>query len=154
MTTVTLIDTTVTASKIGALGTYEKTFTKVTETNTSLSGILVQDHYRITYDVKGTGFNTDKLAKVLRTEQKHMADGTLGAITITPSDGVPGKPENDTSNIFAGWYINRDGKRTALGKRRGTTSGRTYCQNNPFEEQPLKRLIPRMFLLMQMAQKH
>ena len=116
VTSVTLTDTTVNASKIGALGTYEKTFTKVTETNTSLSGILVQDHYRITYDVKGTGFNTDKLEKVLRTEQNHMADGTLGTLTITPADGVPGKPENDTSNIFAGWYINQDGKRTALVK--------------------------------------
>ena len=116
VTSVTLTDTTVTASKIGALGTYEKTFTKVTETNISLFGILVQDHYRITYDVKGTGFNTDKLEKVLRTEQDHMADGTLGTLTITPADGVLGKPENDTSNIFAGWYINQDGKRTALVK--------------------------------------
>lgn len=116
VTTVTLTDTTVTASKIGAFGTYEKTFTKVTETNTSLFGILVQDHYRITYDVKGTGFNTDKLEKVLRTEQDHKTDGTLGALTIKPADGVPGKPENDTSNIFAGWYINQDGKRTALVK--------------------------------------
>lgn len=116
VTTVTLTGTTVTASKIGAFGAYEKTFTKVTETSSSLSGILVQDHYRITYDVKGTGFNTDKLEKVLRTEQAHMADGTLGALTITPADGVPGKPENDKSNIFAGWYINQDGKRTALVK--------------------------------------
>lgn len=116
VTTVTLTDTTVTASKIGALGTYGDTFTTVTETSCSLSGILVQDHYRITYDVKGTGFNTDKLEKVLRTEQNHMADGTLGTLTITPADGVPGKPENDTSNIFAGWYINQDGKRTALVK--------------------------------------
>ena len=117
VTTVTLTDTTVTASTIGALGAYEDTFTTVTETSSSLSGILVQDHYRITYDVKGTGFNTDKLEKVLRTKQNYTEGGAVGAITITPVDGVPGKPENDTSNIFAGWYINQDGKRTALVKK-------------------------------------
>ncbi len=117
VTTVTLTDTFIVAPMVGALGTYGETFTSVTETNTSRYGVLVQDHYRINYDVNGTRFTTDNLGKVLRTEQnRDTSTGTLGAITIKPDAGVPGAPGNDTSNIFAGWYINQNGQRTALVK--------------------------------------
>ncbi len=112
VTTVTIDGGRVTsAGTIGALGEHNKTFTFVVIDNTStISGTLVQDHYRINYN---STFGINDLPTVLRSETKD------GNTTYTPS--VPNGPTGDTNFLF--WYfMNNDTKYGIGNKANGFTT--------------------------------
>lgn len=107
-TTVTINGGTVTADRVGALGTKNATFTfAVLENSPVIYGTLVQDHYRLEYQIGGA-YDTTALDKVLRSERD--ANET---VTYTPS--IPDNPTVDGAGAFLFWYIkDTEGKVFAL----------------------------------------
>lgn len=100
-TKVVLENAKLTAATIGALGTYDSTFTKVEmDEKSSCDGKLVQDHYRIKYDTSGKTLDTTALPHTLRTETKD------GVVTVQPADGVLTAPVDTNMQSFACWFIN------------------------------------------------
>ena len=123
---VTIKNASVTADLIGALGTYDQTFTTVKTENAKLNGKLVQDHYRLTYDTGKADLETTSLNHTVRTEKQLPADsgtdsstGSESAVTVFPENGIPGKPTGTGSELFGCWYINNtEGIRQALASGR------------------------------------
>ena len=107
-TEVSFTNTQITAAEIGALGTYDETFTIVTEANSNLTGALIQDHYRIAYDTAGKNLTTDDLVHTFRSKetQSGSGDGTVVSTDVWPTNGIPGKPSDAESVKFAAWYLN------------------------------------------------
>lgn len=129
VTKVSINNSTVNAKQIGALGTYDQTFTIVeTDSQSTLTGTVIKDEYRITYDKNGATFNTNALPKVLRTSITFNNSQSSGQSTIKPDNGVVTNPSEDTNHLFSGWYVNEEdaGKtvRKAL-KVNGTLPGIT-----------------------------
>ena len=90
----------ITAGRIGALGTYDETFTSViVEEGSDVSGMLVQDQYRLAYDTGSEQQDTGSLPHTVRTETNS------GTITVTPDKGIP-SGITDTDSRFACWYVN------------------------------------------------
>ena len=125
-TKVIFSDTKIQAATMGALGTYDQTFTLVTSEHSTLTGTLVQDCYRIAYDTSGKNFNTDSLNHVLRssTIMGSSGEGTgAGTMTYLPENGVPGHPTDASdTNAFACWYINAKTTSTSTSEGDGTDS--------------------------------
>ena len=89
----------ISSANIGALGTYDKTFTTVTAEDVTLNGTLVQDQYRLAYDTGSEVSDTGTLAKTVRTETKD------DVVTVLPENGVPDKITQGNSR-FEIWYLN------------------------------------------------
>ena len=104
VTQVSFKNTTVNAAKAGALGEYDKTFTKVSSDNSTINGTLVKDHYRLEYVTSGMELNTERLNHVVRTETS--STGSMTVVEVSPTDGVPGVPTGNDAMVFGSWYIN------------------------------------------------
>ena len=121
-TTVSLMNSTVTATTIGALGALsmvqadgttlqtDSTYTTVAQRGTNtFTGTLVQDHYRIVYDKSGVELDLTGWPAALRTSTVYTS-GTAGSADIvgiesTP-DGVPATPTVGAGvNSFGCWYV-------------------------------------------------
>jgi len=122
VTNVRISNSTVNAGTIGALGNQNETFTFVTlEGSNTLTGKLVQDHYRLTYVLEDTNFvkqagvpvdsTGTKLDTVFRTETS-----TDGVVTAMPA--VPADPKfNGDASYFETWYLLDETERIALTNR-------------------------------------
>ncbi len=105
ITTVTLSGTTkIDATTVGALGEKNKTFTKVDVNGSQVyvTGTLIRDIYRITYQKQAAYELADGTKTVLRTEQDYTAGGNVTDPNVT----VPvAKPTTTGTNKFVTWYI-------------------------------------------------
>ncbi|WP_165247611.1 InlB B-repeat-containing protein [Adlercreutzia sp. ZJ141] len=113
--TVTINGGNVTAVTIGACGAQNSTFTFVkTDGTPTIAGNLVQDHYRIAYDV-GTlkldlkDADGNSLPTVLRTQTDGAAE------PVDPLNGIPANPTGDNKDKFNCWYISNGDGTTRLG---------------------------------------
>ena len=102
VTTVTLNGGSITAPTIGALGAKNETFTFVILQNApTVTGTLVQDHFRLAYD---STYDTSALDTVLRTE---LLNGG--------GDPMPYLPAHPDDTNFLYWYFKgTDGKVYAI----------------------------------------
>lgn len=102
VTTVTLNGGSITAETIGALGAQNETFTFVILQNApTVTGTLVQDHFRLAYD---STYDTSALDTVLRTE---LLNGG--------GDPTPYPPAHPADTNFLYWYFKgTDGKVYAI----------------------------------------
>ncbi len=137
ITTVTLAGTTaITADTVGALGKQNDTFTfvKVEGNQVEVSNALVQDHYRIAYDV----LPADAPAYTVFRSTQNGISGEQSPVESsgTANDGVPGKPKNMPN--FAVWYYVKDGKYYAVSV--DTVPG--YTESNPLNSSLLAYAEP------------
>lgn len=117
VTTVTISDSAITADHIGAIGQQSESFTFVVLDNDStLNGILVQDHYRLEYMLEDQNFSYTAdgvpvaegtgtaLPTVLRSTCSYTS-GTAGTVTYLP--GIPDAPKytGEDESYFGNWYI-------------------------------------------------
>ena len=129
---VTLTNATVTAETVGALGKSQESFTQVKlDTSSTVEGELVQDHYRLSYELGQHPYEATGLPTVFRTTQTgHNGDQK----PVAPENGYPGAPTlkpGTTEGYFLAWYILNDSdQRIALIS--AIPEGRTGA----FEEQP------------------
>lgn len=114
-TTVAINGGSITAALIGAVGVQNDTFTFVEiEGNPTIKGKLVQDHYRLKYEVNGIDVelkdeSRNNLPTVLRTETPYSEDGVAGEAVVY--DGKPANPTGQDAGQFLCWYIwSEDGK--------------------------------------------
>lgn len=123
-TNVVFSDTTIEAATMGALGTYDQTFTSVTSENSALTGTLVQDCYRIAYDTSGKNFATDSLNHVLRSSVIMNGSDNAAELTPTfdPANGVLADPTGTNTSDFACWYINAKAASTSASTSEGDSS--------------------------------
>ncbi len=115
-TTVKLVgNTTVAAATVGALGKQNETFTFVEMSDTAtVTGNLVRDWYRITYNVPNGA--TAPVQTVFRTKNDDAVPNS-----------VPDKPTNmEGFNVW--YYLTTDGKAIALSKADATVPG--YADND------------------------
>lgn len=122
VTTVSITKSTVTANIIGAAGEHSDSFTFVELDNESvLNGMLVQDHYRLHYNLSDSNFKmdgdlpyateTEKLPTVLRSKTAYTT--TKGNTEYLPS--IPEDPYYPAGeSYFSSWYIETGSVRTAL----------------------------------------
>jgi hypothetical protein len=125
VTTVSITKSNIKATTIGAVGTQSKSFTFVVLDDASeLDGKLVQDHYRLHYNLSDPNFKqesgvpyateTESLPTVLRSETPYT-DGTAGERTYL--DAIPKNPHykpTTGSSYFSNWYIEAGSVKTAL----------------------------------------
>lgn len=111
VTTVTLQNSMVTAAQVGALGAQNETFTFVETDESTISGDLIQDHYRIKYGLSDAKYAADSLPKVLRSTT------ASGVTTYKPA--IPAEPtySGTSTSTFQNWYVTKpDGTNVALSK--------------------------------------
>lgn len=137
VTKVSVKSSSITAKEIGALGTYDQTFTIVNVDDTStLTGNVIKDEYRIAYDNSGASLDTSTLSKVLRTSE--LGD----QVSIQPENGIPAQPV-DTNNLFSGWYIKEQDadqvQRKAL--KSGTTTLPGLKQNTTLDASTINKVV-------------
>jgi len=129
---VTLTNATVTAEMVGALGKSQESFTQVKlDTSSTVEGELVQDHYRLSYELGQHPYEATGLPTVFRTTQTgHNVDQK----PVAPENGYPGAPTlkpGTTEGYFLTWYILNDSdQRIAL------ISAIPEGHTGAFEEQP------------------
>ena len=99
VTTVTIQDSAVTAAQVGALGTQSETFTFVVTDSSTITGDLIQDHYRIKYELPNQTYSASGLPTVLRSTT------TAGSTTFVPA--IPGEPTCSATSMFKNWYYIR-----------------------------------------------
>ena len=112
-TTVSIVGGSITAEKIGAVGTQSETFTFVElKGSPTITGNLVQDHFRLHYNLEDSSFimqnrvpvdaSDKKLATVLRSVTEYGA----GKVTYYPE--VPNAPKyiaETGTDYFGNWYL-------------------------------------------------
>ncbi|MDO5389703.1 MAG: InlB B-repeat-containing protein [Eubacteriales bacterium] len=107
-TTVTIKNgASVTANTIGALGSVDSTFTLVKlEGSNTITGTLVQDHYRLAYNTSGAAISTDNLPKTVRTSDECTGSVPEAAslTVLSPTDGVPTIPV-ESAGIADCWFL-------------------------------------------------
>lgn len=125
VTTVSITKSNIKATTIGAVGPQNESFTFVVLDDASkLDGKLVQDHYRLHYNLSDPNFKqvdgvpfaneTDKLPTVLRSETPYT-EGTAG--TRTYLDAIPENPHylpTTGTSYFSNWYIEAGSVKSAL----------------------------------------
>ena len=128
-TTVSITDSSITATEIGALGnqlfytddagaTKSGTFTKVTKDGVNtLTGTLVQDLYRLTYNYGSLTVSLAGLPAAVRMKTVSGTDSYFAVDLTNSSTGytsglIPADPGHSASVPFTCWYIN-----TASGRR-------------------------------------
>ena len=108
VTTVAIRDSEVTAAEVGALGEQSQTFTFVVDDNSTIGGNLIQDHYRIRYDLTDKKYDVSELPSVLRSTT--TTDGTAAFVP-----DIPEAPQCSGTSSFQKWYITRaDGTNVVL----------------------------------------
>lgn len=112
VTTVSIRNSKINAASVGAMGNQNETFTFVTEGGENeIQGTLIQDHYRLAYDLTDFNFYVTGLPTVLRSETN-----TPGNADYTPM--IPDEPEYTGvvgSSYFKNWYVIRpDGVNVVL----------------------------------------
>ena len=103
--TVVLSDTKITAKQVGALGAFQESFTTVRYNAASeIYGTLVQDHFRLSYELGSHAYSAENLPTVFRTTQtRHDGEQIPEALT----NGYPARPIPDegVTDYFLTWYI-------------------------------------------------
>ncbi len=128
---------TITAKTVGALGTYDETFTFVTAADTAtVNAALVQDHYRIEYRIlyqnEDNSYDTSHLDKIYRSKQVKSDNGTI--VETSVGDSVPEAPKPDTN--FRVWYYKAGSERFALSTDTETVPG--YAGNDILHSELIK----------------
>ena len=112
--TVILSDAKITADRVGALGTFQESFTTVLLNAASeIVGTLVQDHFRLSYELGSHPYRAENLPTVFRTTQAGH-NGTQIPEAFT--NGYPARPVPATgvTDYFLTWYLLGE-KRVAVG---------------------------------------
>ncbi len=112
-------NTTVTAKTVGALGAQHETFTFVTVdgAEVNVNGNLVEDHYRIRYELN-TELYTAPNYTVFRTTQTNAAGEKTSTDTVIPPE--PTLNNLDSFNDFNLWYYTDTEKKNIALAEEGT----------------------------------